>query len=142
MKIKSQIFKSYDLAPSKKDCSFLPNLATFYRIFLKHWQINLYIFTLYVILTFKSWKKILKIFLLTATIFQKVDIISDVITAIASILIFFSAKFFVTLLSTALPISCQKHFSIRIYARGRYVPPIWCMIRQKFPGTRRVKVLG
>ena len=33
--IKSQNFKNHDFTPFEKNCSFLPNLASFYRIFLE-----------------------------------------------------------------------------------------------------------
>ena len=61
IKIKSQNFKSHDFARFEKNCSFLPSIAPFYRIFKKLSHINPYIFNFYVILAFKRRKKLSQI---------------------------------------------------------------------------------
>ena len=144
--MKSQNFKNHDFARFEKNCPSLSTLALFCRIFKKHYHINLYIFNLYVILTFKSWKKILKIFFLAVTrlilnilidiINDIIDIIDDVIIAIAAILNFFFYQFFVTLQSMTVPNFMSKAFSYQDLRRGGHHVPTQGHVQTKMPRGR------
>ena len=78
-------------------------------------------------------KHILAIF---GIIFQKIDIISDIIIPIAAIFKNFFNILFVALQSMTLQFPIKKHFPIRIQdalPRG--------MIRQKYPGADRINYI-
>ena len=114
-------------------------------------------FNLYVILNFKSWKKILKIFFLAATrlnlekkhilaifhlIFQKIDIISDVIIPAAAIL----KIFFYHFLCNITKYDCAKFHIKSIFLSGFTLgalcvplPSTQTMMRQEYPGQIELK---
>ena len=138
----------------EKNCSFLPTLALFYKIFQKYQHINLYIFNLYVILTFKSYKKVLKIFFLAVTrlILEKKYFsqflhnfskkLTSLVTPSSLQLQFrklFCNIFFVTLQSMTVPNFMSKTFSYQDLRSVTQRSP-WRMIRQKYPGADRVKM--
>ena len=90
-------------------------------------------------------KHILAIFRI---IFQNIDIISDVIIAIAAILKFFSTNFFVTLESMIVPNFISKAFFYQDLGRrvrvGHYcpLPPLGHDQTKKYPGADRVNPIA